>query len=99
MACDMEWRELVSSELGAIIITADDCLHCIELQAALIESPLSIPNIWVEKREALELYAEYPLFAASIDVLPFVGIFSKGEGKAVIRAATPERIAEALAIL
>ena len=49
--------------------------------------------------EALELYAEYPLFAASIDVLPFVGIFSKGEGKAVIRAATPERIAEALAIL
>ena len=99
MACDMEWREVVSSELGAVIITADDCLHCIELQAALSESPLSIPNLWIERKGAGELFAEYPLFAASIDVLPFVGIFSQGEGKAVIRAATPERIAEALAIL
>ena len=95
----MEWREVVSSELGAVIITADDCLHCIELQAALIESPLSIPNLWIEREGAGELFAEYPLFATSIDVLPFVGIFSQGEGKAVIRAATPERIAEALAIL
>ena len=99
MAYDMEWRDVVSSDLGAIIITADDCLHCIELEAALTECPLSIPNLWIDKRKASQLFAEFPLFAASIDVLPFVGIFSQGEGKAVIRAATPERIAEAVAIL
>ena len=95
----MEWREVVSSDLGVIIITTTDCLHCIELEAALNEHPLSIPSLWIEKTEAEEIYAEFPLFAAAIDVLPFVGIFSQGHGKTVIRAATPERIAEAIANL
>ncbi|MEE2747073.1 MAG: hypothetical protein VX473_01210 [Candidatus Thermoplasmatota archaeon] len=99
MAHDMEWSQVVSSDLGIIIITADDCVHCIELQAALNERPLDFPSLWVDKKNAGEIFAQFPLFATSVDVLPFVGIFSRGEGEAVVRAATPQRIAEALAEL
>ena len=41
----MGWREVVSAELGIVIITADDCLHCIELEATLNEQPLDVPNL------------------------------------------------------
>lgn len=92
----MGWREVVSAELGIVIIIDDDCLHCIELEAALDEQPLEVPNLWIEKQDAGELFAEFPVFAASVDVLPFVGIFSQGTGISVVRAATPDRIAEAL---
>lgn len=95
----MGWPEVVSAELSVVIITAEDCLHCIELEAALNERPLEITPHWIDKQKASELFAMFPLFAASIDVLPCVGIFSRGEGKTMIRAATPERIAEALANL
>ena len=95
----MGWREVVSAELGIVIITADDCLHCIELEATLNEQPLDVPHLWIEKQNAVELFGEFPVFAAAVDVLPFAGIFSHGEVKSVIRAATPERIAEALAEL
>ena len=95
----MGWRDIVSAELGIVVITADDCLHCIELEAALNEQPLDVPNLWIEKQDAVELFGEFPVFAAAVDVLPFVGIFSQGAEKSVIRAATLERIAEALAEL
>ena len=93
----MGWREVVSAELGIVIITADDCLHCIELEATLNEQPLDVPHLWIEKQNAVELFGEFPVFAAAVDVLPFVGIFSQGAEKSVVRAATLERIAEALA--
>jgi hypothetical protein len=95
----MGWPEVVSAELGVVIITSGDCLHCVELEAALNEQPLNVPCHWIDKQRASEIFAAFPLFEASIDVLPCVGIFSRGEGKTVIRAATPERIAEALASL
>ena len=95
----MGWREVVSTELGIVIITDEDCLHCIELEAALQEEPLEVPNLWIEKGNGEDFFAEFPIFSASVDVLPFAGIFSHGEVKSVIRAATPERIAEALAEL
>ena len=95
----MGWRDIVSAELGIVVLTADDCLHCIELEAALNEQPLDVPNLWIEKLNADELFAEVPVFAAAVDVLPFVGIFSQGVEKSVVRAATPQRIAEALAEL
>ena len=95
----MGWREVVSAELGVVIITADDCLHCIELEATLNEQPLDVPNLWIEKQNAEDFFAEFPIFSASVDVLPFAGIFSHGAVNSVIRAATPERIAEALAEL
>ena len=95
----MGWRDIVSAEVGIVVITADDCLHCIELEAALIEQPLDVPNLWIEKLNADELFAEFPVFAAAVDVLPFVGIFSQGVEISVVRAATPQRIAEALAEL
>ena len=89
----------MSAEVGIVVITADDCLHCIELEAALNEQPLDVPNLWIEKQNADELFAEFPVFAAAVDILPFVGIFSQGVEKSVVRAATPQRIAEALAEL
>ena len=95
----MGWREVVSAELGIVIITDEDCLHCIELEAALQEEPLEVPNLWIEKGNGEDFFAQFPIFSASVDVLPFAGIFSHGAVKSVIRAATPERIAEALAEL
>ena len=95
----MGWREIVSAELGIVIITAENCAHCIELEAMLNEEPLDVPSVWIDKSEGDELFAEVPLFAASIDVLPCAGIFSRGEGKVAVRAATPERIKEALSSL
>jgi len=95
----MGWREIVSAELGIVIITAEDCAHCIELEALLNEEPLDAPNVWIDKSEGDELFARFPLFAASIDVLPCAGIFSHGDGLIAVRAATPERIKEALASL
>ena len=92
----MGWPQVVSAELGAIIITAPDCLHCIELQAHLSERPLEIPCHWIEQKNAGDLFQRFPLFAQSIDVLPFAGIFSNGKVKAVIRAASRERIEEGL---
>ena len=99
MADDMGWPEVVSADVGVVIVTAVDCLHCIELEAALAEVPLEVPSHWIDKDNAGEFFSRFPLFAASIDLLPCAGIFSNGEGKAVIRAATSQRIAEALASL
>ena len=99
MADDMGWPEVVSADVGVIIVTAEDCLHCIELEATLSETPLKVPSHWIDKEDGKEFFARFPLFAASIDLLPYAGIFSNGEGKAVIRAATSQRIAEALASL
>lgn len=95
----MGWREVVSAELGIVIITDEDCLHCIELEAALQEEPLEVPSLWIEKGNGEDFFAEFPIFSASVDVLPFAGIFSHGAVNSVIRAATSERIAEALAEL
>ena len=89
----------MSAELGIVIITTSDCAHCIELEALLNEEPLEVPSLWIDKTEGDELFAKFPLFAASIDVLPCAGIFSHGDGKIAVRAATPERIKEALASL
>ena len=99
MADDMGWPEVVSADVGVVIVTAVDCLHCIELEAALSETPLKVPSHWIDKEDAVEFFARFPLFAASIDLLPYAGIFSNGEGKAVIRAATTQRIEDALASL
>ncbi|MED6297406.1 MAG: hypothetical protein VX828_03815 [Candidatus Thermoplasmatota archaeon] len=96
MPLDMAWEEIVGSELGIIIIRAEDCLHCVELRAILSEQPLSAPMEWIDKQNATDLYSQYPLFAASVDILPFAGIFSDGELKQVVRAATRERIEDAL---
>ena len=96
MADVMGWEQIVSQEMGLVIITGSDCVHCVELEATLCEKPINVPTCWVKKENAAELFAQFPLFAASIDVLPFVGIFSLGQGKAVVRAATHERITEAL---
>ena len=99
MADDMGWPEVVSADVGVVIVTAVDCLHCIELEAALSETPLKVPSHWIDKEDAVEFFARFPLFATSIDLLPYAGIFSNGEGKAVIRAATTQRIEDALASL
>ena len=99
MAEVMGWQQVVSADVGVIIVTAVDCLHCIELEAALSNAPLEVPSHWIDKDDAGEFFSQFPLFAASIDLLPCAGIFSNGEGKAVIRAATSQRIAEALASL
>ena len=60
---------------------------------------MEVPSLWIEKGNGEDFFAEFPIFSASVDVLPFAGIFSHGAVKSVIRAATPERIAEALAEL
>ncbi len=99
MADGMGWQQVVSTDVGVIIVTATDCLHCIELDAALSEAPLDVPFTWIDKEDAGGLFTQFPVFAASIDLLPCAGIFSNGECKAVIRAATSQRIAEALASL
>ena len=75
----MAWKEIVDSELGVVIIRAEDCLHCVELRAILSERPLSCSIVWIDKKNAHDLYAEFPLFAASVDILPFAGIFSDGK--------------------
>ena len=92
----MGWQQVVSAELGVIIISGPDCLHCIELRAQLSENPLKVPCHWTDRNDGSELLEKFPLFAAAIDVLPFVGIFSYGEGMDVIRAASCERIEEVL---
>ena len=95
----MEWRQVVAADVGVIIITAVDCLHCIELEGALSEEPLEVPSHWIDKEEAEELFTQFPIFAASVDLLPCAGIFSNGEAIAVVRAATSQRIAEVLTSL
>ncbi len=92
----MAWEDIVDSELGIIIIRAEDCLHCVELRAILEQQPLSTDMAWVDKQNASELYSRFPLFAASVDILPFAGIFAEGELKQVVRAATRERIEDAI---
>ena len=52
--------------------------------------------VWIDKKNTNQLYGRFPLFAASVDILPFAGIFSQGELKQVVRAATYERIEDAL---
>jgi hypothetical protein len=99
MADAMGWADVVAADVGVVILTAVDCLHCIELEATLSEEPLDVPCDWIDKEDAVELLSQFPIFAASIDLLPCAGIFSDGEAKAVIRAATSQRIAEALASL
>ena len=79
-----------------IIITAEDCLHCIELEAILAVAPLSVAHRFIEKGEATSLFADQTLFLHSIDVLPFAGIFDDSVCTEVIRAATRERLEEAL---
>ena len=54
MADDMGWQQVVSADVGVIIITAIDCLHCIELDAALAEAPLEVPFDWIDKENAEE---------------------------------------------
>ena len=95
----MGWQQVVSAELGVIIISGPDCLHCIELQAQLAENPLTVPCHWTDRNEGAEMLEKFPLFAAAIDVLPFAGIFSHGEGRDVVRAASRERIEEVLSEL
>ena len=95
----MGWADVVAADVGVVILTAVDCLHCIELEATLSEEPLDVPCDWIDKEDAVELLSQFPIFAASIDLLPCAGIFSNGEPRAVIRAATSQRIAEALASL
>ena len=92
----MAWKEIVDSEMGVVIIRAEDCLHCVELRAILSERPLSCPMVWMDKKNANQLYGIFPLFAASVDILPFAGIFSDGKLKHVVRAATRERIEDVL---
>ena len=99
MADGMGWQEVVSANVGVVIVTAVDCLHCIELQAALSKAPLEVPSHWIDKEDGDEFFSRFPIFAASVDLLPCAGIFVDGEGMAVIRAANPQRIAEALASL
>jgi len=99
MAYDMEWQQVASAELGIIIISGPDCLHCIELQAQLSEKPLKVPFHWTNRNDGAEILEKYPLFAAAIDVLPFAGIFSHGKGIEIIRAASRERIEEVLSEL
>ena len=52
--------------------------------------------VWIDKKNGHDLYAEFPLLAASVDILPFAGIFSDGKLKHVVRAATRERIEDVL---
>ena len=40
----MEWQQVVAADVGVIIITAVDCLHCIELGAVLSEEPLEVQS-------------------------------------------------------
>jgi hypothetical protein len=82
--------------MEVIIITGEDCLHCVELEASLTETRLSVPHRFLDKRDAMPLFEAHPLFAASVDVLPFAGVFDEGECLAIVRAATIERIEEAL---
>jgi hypothetical protein len=96
MADGMGWPQVISSDVGIILITTEDCPHCTELQAILSEKPLDVPYHWIDKSDAEEIFAIYPHFEAAIDVLPFAGIFSNGEIVSVIRAATPERLKEEL---
>tara|TARA_A100001037_G_scaffold32650_1_gene25604 strand:+ start:322 stop:660 length:339 start_codon:yes stop_codon:yes gene_type:complete len=93
---DMGWKEIVDSELGILIIHTEDCLHCVELQAVLGAQPLSAPTLWIDKQAGSELFERFPIFAASVDVMPFAGIFSSGKLENVVRAATKERIEDAL---
>ena len=57
--------------------------------------PMPLGMAW-EEIVGSELDAQFPLFAASVDILPFAGVFSHGELKQVVRAATRERIEDAL---
>ncbi|MEE2811446.1 MAG: hypothetical protein VX627_00235 [Candidatus Thermoplasmatota archaeon] len=75
-----------------VILTGDDCPHCIELQAKL-DGREDVD--WLPKIDAKHLLEGNPILAASIDVLPFAILLIQGQPVAGIRAATPERMAEA----
>ncbi|MDP6906346.1 MAG: hypothetical protein QF440_02900 [Candidatus Thalassarchaeaceae archaeon] len=77
------------------IITDDDCLHCIELEALLGKEE----NIeWLPRIDASKILKENPILTASIDVLPYAILILEEKPIAVVRAATPERMAETLAM-
>ena len=75
-----------------IVLTGEDCPHCIELQAQL-EGRNDIE--WMPTVEADNFLAKDPLLAASIDILPYAILISEGVPLAYVRAATPERMSEA----
>ena len=55
MADAMGWADVVAADVGVVILTAVDCLHCIELEATLSEEPLDVPCDWIDKEDAVEL--------------------------------------------
>jgi hypothetical protein len=75
-----------------IILTGEDCPHCIELQAQL-EGKEGLE--WMPTVEADTLLQKDPLLAASVDILPYAILISNEIPVAYVRAATPERMAEA----
>lgn len=81
------------SAVEVIILTAEDCLHCIELEAELDHAGL--PSAWrfVDKARAHDLPE---LFLMMADVLPFAGLFRAGACLGTVRAATRAKLEEAL---
>ena len=78
-----------------IILTGEDCPHCIELQAQL-DGRGDVE--WMQTVDADELMEKDPLLAASVDILPYAILLDNGSPVAYVRAATPERMAEAESI-
>ena len=75
-----------------IVLTKEDCPHCIELQAQL-EAREDIE--WMPPVESAALLQKDPLLAASVDILPYAILISEDIPVAYVRAATPERMSEA----
>tara|TARA_B100000214_G_scaffold359376_1_gene320737 strand:- start:963 stop:1262 length:300 start_codon:yes stop_codon:yes gene_type:complete len=96
VAFDMPWSKIVQSSHGIIIIRTDDCLNCIELEAQLENHDMGVPLLWINRKDAKEIFQQFPIFSAAVDVLPFAGIFSHGECIKTVRAATIKRLEDAL---
>ena len=75
-----------------IILTGDECPHCIELQAQL-EGRTDVE--WMPTIDAEALLEKDPLLAASVDILPYAILLINESPVAYVRAATPERMLEA----
>ena len=75
-----------------IVLTGENCPHCIELQAQLDGRE----NVeWMPTVESTALLQKDPLLAASVDILPYAILISEEIPVAYVRAATPERMSEA----
>ena len=96
VAFDMPWKEVVQSSPGIIIIRSEDCPHCVELEAQLEYHEVDAPVIWIDQKNAEDIFQQFPVFSGSVDVLPFAGIFSKGKCVNTVRAATIKRLKDAL---